>query len=156
MMSVIHFTFEPLTCTLLTCFVITERQRSFTYYMVRMLVSGLCKHIFCVESRLNITSERPSIRMVTFLFKKTQTLRLKPCFALFFLAMVVPAVHDCFCFSICPAFSFFQNVLWKSFVAFYRWKQIFIVVQAWFLTQAAFTFNQNKGVYQSFQSNFLQ
>lgn len=73
MMSVIHFTFEPLTCTLLTCFVITERQRSFTYYMVRMLVSGLCKHIFCVESRLNITSERPSIRMVTFLFKNTDT-----------------------------------------------------------------------------------
>ena len=59
-----------------------------------------------------------------------------------------------FAFPSALPFFFFQKVLWKSFVTFYRWRKIFIVVQAWFPTQASFTFS--KGVYQSSQSNFLQ
>ena len=61
-----------------------------------------------------------------------------------------------FAFPSALPFFFFQKVLWKSFVTFYRWRKIFIVVQAWFPTQASFTFNHSKGVYQSSQSNFLQ
>lgn len=67
--------------------------QKFTYYKVRMLVSGLCKHIFCIESRLNITSERPSIRTVTFLFKNMDT-EAETLFCCIFLAIVVPTGLD--------------------------------------------------------------